>query len=171
MTSVVGLTHFNRMRCSVVCVCRGNLCLMLRPIKTQCSSLKGPCSRIGGTTFFISIFLLLKLRYKPANLEFCQSRFAFNLCHQRIALDFYTRLETFNFLTLCLIKIFKQLTASQKTGGNLLKEFYSNPKRFAYTFESYTFVSRMRDVCKHSEKRFYTKNPVQFFERSCYSSR
>ena len=64
-----------------------------------------------------------------------------------------------------------QLTASQKTGGNLLKEFYSNAKRFAYTFESYTFVSRMRDLCELSKKRYLAKNPVQFFERSCYSSR
>nr|CAB3236348.1 deoxycytidine kinase-like [Phallusia mammillata] len=65
----------------------------------------------------------------------------------------------------------EELTASQKHGENLLNTFYSDPKRWAYTFESYTFVSRMKDVCKHSKKQYASRSPVQFFERSVYSSR
>ncbi len=31
-------------------------------------------------------------------------------------------------------------------GANMLDEFYSNPKRFAYTFQNYVFVTRVMQV-------------------------
>ena len=31
-------------------------------------------------------------------------------------------------------------------GGNMLDEFYSNPQRFAYTFQNYVFVTRVMQV-------------------------
>jgi len=63
-----------------------------------------------------------------------------------------------------------EMTPSQTSGGNLLDLFYKDPKRYAYTFESYTAMCRMKDVIKH------TKNPnhncqIQFYERSVFSSR
>ena len=35
-------------------------------------------------------------------------------------------------------------SSSQKNGGNLLDMFYSEPHRYAYTFQTYAFLSRMR---------------------------
>jgi deoxycitidine kinase len=35
-------------------------------------------------------------------------------------------------------------SSSQKNGGNLLDMFYSEPNRYAYTFQTYAFLSRMR---------------------------
>ena len=31
-------------------------------------------------------------------------------------------------------------------GANMLDEFYTNPKRFAYTFQNYVFVTRVMQV-------------------------
>ena len=31
-------------------------------------------------------------------------------------------------------------------GANMLDEFYSNPQRFAYTFQNYVFVTRVMQV-------------------------
>lgn len=36
------------------------------------------------------------------------------------------------------------LSPSQEAGGNLLDLFYSDPTRWAYTFQTYCFLSRMR---------------------------
>lgn len=47
------------------------------------------------------------------------------------------------------------VTGSQVAGGNLLQMFYDDPKRWAYTFQSYAFLSRMRAQSQ----------PVSFFDR------
>jgi len=76
---------------------------------------------------------------------------------------------------------------SQENGGNLLEMFYSDPKRWAYTFQSYAFLSRMRAQLQPisffekrtaSKKRKITQDESsnkeiipQFFERSVYSDR
>jgi len=86
----------------------------------------------------------------------------------------------------------EDLSCSQENGGNLLGMFYENPSRWAYTFQSYAFLSRMRaqlqpysyyekkminnttnngdSNSEHSEKR-KKKTKIQFFERSVYSDR
>ena len=65
------------------------------------------------------------------------------------------------------------------SGGNLLDAFYKNPKRWAYTMEAYTFVTRMKQA-KDAEREVQTDmqqrmdsvpHAITFFERSVYSSR
>ncbi len=56
------------------------------------------------------------------------------------------------------------------TGGNLLDMFYRDPHRWAYTFQAYAFLSRIRaqmmppDV-PHPETVYYTKVRVVFVYR------
>lgn len=65
-------------------------------------------------------------------------------------------------------------------GKNLLDCFYKDPKRWAYTFEAYTFITRMQQAIdaekiiekdNHSSSSNSNAPVITFFERSIYSSR
>ena len=68
------------------------------------------------------------------------------------------------------IQIGSDLTVEQQNGGNLLKMFYADQKRWAYTFQSYALFSKLR---LHSRPVGDAGEvaPVQIFERSYYSDR
>ena len=62
--------------------------------------------------------------------------------------------------------------------GNLLQAFYEDGKRWAYTFQSYAFITRILEQEKNSKQRDFSKNDdmtqvseVSVFERSVYSDR
>lgn len=52
--------------------------------------------------------------------------------------------------------------------GNLLDNFYADTKRWAYTFQSYAFITR---VLEQEESVKKATHPVQILERSIYSDR
>jgi deoxyadenosine/deoxycytidine kinase len=56
----------------------------------------------------------------------------------------------------------------QVGGGNLLDHFYKDTKRWAYTFQTYAFVTRV--VAQQEQARTNTK-PLQILERSVFSDR
>jgi deoxyadenosine/deoxycytidine kinase len=52
---------------------------------------------------------------------------------------------------------------------NLLDAFYKDPHRWAYTFQSYAFVTRVME--QERAERLNHEKPIQLFERSVYSDR
>jgi len=58
------------------------------------------------------------------------------------------------------------------SAGNLLDLFYSDTQRWAYTFQSYAILSRMRCQKRPPPKAIrQAKQPVMFYERSLYTDR
>jgi deoxyadenosine/deoxycytidine kinase len=53
-------------------------------------------------------------------------------------------------------------------GDNLLDRFYKDPQRWAYTFQSYAFISRIFEQREHSN---VCADDFQILERSVYSDR
>ena len=53
-------------------------------------------------------------------------------------------------------------------GHNLLDQFYNDPKRWAYTFQSYAFVSRVVAQQEHAKVNPFS---MQILERSVFSDR
>ena len=53
-------------------------------------------------------------------------------------------------------------------GENLLDRFYQDTQRWAYTFQSYAFITR---VIQQQKKALETSHSVQLIERSVYSDR
>ncbi|XP_016058059.1 PREDICTED: deoxyguanosine kinase, mitochondrial [Miniopterus natalensis] len=56
--------------------------------------------------------------------------------------------------------------------GNLLDLMYQEPSRWSYTFQTFSFMSRLKmQLEPPTEKVFQAKKVVQIFERSVYSDR
>jgi len=66
--------------------------------------------------------------------------------------------------------VYEPTHAWQHVGGdqNLLEKFYTDTPRWAYTFQSYAFVTRVRAQEEHAKKNPFQ---TQVLERSVYSDR
>jgi len=66
--------------------------------------------------------------------------------------------------------VFEPCNRWQEVGGagNLLEQFYTNPTRWAYTFQTYAFVTR---ILEHKEQAQRSTSPVHLLERSVFSDR
>lgn len=66
--------------------------------------------------------------------------------------------------------VYEPHTKWQDVGGgdNLLEKFYSDTPRWAYTFQSYAFITR---IIEQMEKAKLNKSGIQVLERSVYSDR
>lgn len=65
--------------------------------------------------------------------------------------------------------VYEPHTKWQDIGGeNLLERFYEDTKRWAYTFQSYAFVTR---VLEREKAALINKHPFQILERSVFSDR
>ncbi len=65
--------------------------------------------------------------------------------------------------------VFEPHTKWQDIGGeNLLDKFYKDTKRWAYTFQTYAFITRVLEQEKNARE---TKKEFQVLERSVYSDR
>jgi deoxyadenosine/deoxycytidine kinase len=64
------------------------------------------------------------------------------------------------------------LSCSQENGGNLLKLFYDDQKRWGYTFQTYACISRLRKQMEQIPEENRTPPlTIQLFERSAYSDK
>lgn len=65
--------------------------------------------------------------------------------------------------------VYEPLDRWQNIGGhNLFEHFYTDPKRWSYTFQSYAFITR---VLAQKEGAVRNTTPLQILERSVYSDR
>lgn len=71
---------------------------------------------------------------------------------------------------LCAHVVYEPLAKWQKTVGteNLFENFYRDTPRWAYTFQSYAFVTRILEQEIHAKEH---AEPVQILERSVFSDR
>jgi deoxyadenosine/deoxycytidine kinase len=67
--------------------------------------------------------------------------------------------------------IFEPTDKWQKVGedGNLLDLFYKDIKRWAYTFQSYAFITRVQSLIEYQQQN--SEKTVQILERSVYCDR
>ncbi|XP_065693808.1 deoxycytidine kinase [Patagioenas fasciata] len=66
----------------------------------------------------------------------------------------------------------EELTASQKSGGNVLRMMYEKPERWSFTFQTYACLSRIRaQLSSLDGKLREAEDAAVFFERSVYSDR
>ncbi|XP_017196127.3 deoxyguanosine kinase, mitochondrial isoform X2 [Oryctolagus cuniculus] len=65
-----------------------------------------------------------------------------------------------------------QKACSTQSLGNLLDMMYREPARWSYTFQTYSFMSRLKvQLEPFPENLLQSGKPVQIFERSVYSDR
>ncbi|KAM5142774.1 deoxyguanosine kinase, mitochondrial isoform 2-T2 [Callospermophilus lateralis] len=65
-----------------------------------------------------------------------------------------------------------QKDSTTQSLGNLLDMMYQEPARWSYTFQTFSFLSRLKvQLEPFPEKHVQAKKPMQIFERSVYSDR
>jgi deoxycitidine kinase len=66
-----------------------------------------------------------------------------------------------------------QKNPQQQSGGNLLEMFYTDIKRWSYTFQTYSLLTRLRLMMNPVEVKFSESDtaPVRFYERSILSDK